>query len=158
MCTIAATAVGATLEKAFSPTTIHGGDNSELRFTVTNPFGADARSDAGFVDTLPAGLRVANAPFVSGTCDNAAAATIASAGGSTITTSHLDVPAGTSEPGSSCTVTLMVTNVSGQFNSNCAAQAPAFTNAAGNVSVTNLTNSIAPSCLTVVDIFANGFD
>jgi hypothetical protein len=154
LCGVQAPALGVTLQKAFIPTTIGPGGTTELRFTVTNPAGSMARSDLGVVDTLPSGLRIAPTPSVGGTCLNAAAATIANGGGTTITISNLQVLDGDYV----CTVTLRVTNVPGQYNADCSQLPAAFTNSASNVSVTNLTNGVSPSCLIVDRIFANGFE
>jgi len=134
-----------TLNKAFSPTTIADGGTTTLTFTVTNPAGSPAVANVGFVDTLPSGLRVANPAAVGGTCANAAAATTATAGTSTITTTNLQVPAGPS----SCTVTVNVTNAPGQVNPSCAGNPAAFTNDAANVVVTNVTNGVTPSCISM---------
>jgi uncharacterized repeat protein (TIGR01451 family) len=142
----AGSAAAQTLGKAFSPTTIAGGGTTTLTFTVTNPAGAPAVSNVGFVDTLPSGLRVANPGAVGGTCANAAAATTANAGAGTITTTNLQVPAGAS----SCTVTVNVTNATGQVNASCAGNPAAFTNGAANVAVTNVVNAATASCVTVL--------
>ncbi|HET7064393.1 MAG TPA: hypothetical protein VFI49_08950 [Rudaea sp.] len=154
LCAISTQAMSVTLQKAFTPNVIGPGGMTELRFTVTNSEGAISRSDLGVVDTLPAGLRIAPAPSVGGTCVNAAAATTANSGGTTISIFNLQVSAGAS----SCTVTVSVTNASGQLNADCSQQPANFTNTASNVSVTNLTNTISPSCLVVDRIFANGFE
>jgi len=154
LCGMPAPAMGATLQKAFVPAIIGPGGATELRFTVTNPAGAMARSDLGLTDTLPSSLRIAPAPSVGGTCVNAAAATFASGGGTTISIFNLQVSAGES----SCTVTVNITNVPGQYNADCSQQPVAFTNSASNVSVTNLTNGVSPSCLIVDRLFANGFE
>jgi hypothetical protein len=149
-----ASALGVTLQKAFTPTTIGPGGTTQLRFTVTNSAGSMSRSDLGFVDTLPAGLRIAPVPAVGGTCVNAAAATFASSGGTTISVFNLQVPAGDS----SCTVTVNVTNAPGRYNADCSQQPADFTNSSNNVSVTNLTNAVTPSCLIVDRIFASRFE
>jgi uncharacterized repeat protein (TIGR01451 family) len=141
----AGSAAAQTLGKAFSPTTIAGGGTTTLTFTVTNPAGAPAVSNVGFVDTLPSGLRVATPAAVGGTCANAAAATIANAGAGTITTSNLQVPAGAA----SCTVTVNVTNASGQVNASCAGDPAAFTNSVENVGVTNVVNVVTPVCISM---------
>lgn len=154
LCGIPTRAMSVTLQKAFNPTEIGPGGATELRFTVTNTAGSMSRNDLGIVDTLPSGLRIASPPLVGGTCVNAAAATFASGGGTTISIFNLQVPAGDS----SCTVTVRVTNVSGQYNADCSAQPVDFTNSASNVSVTNLTNGVSPSCLIVDRIFAGGFE
>jgi hypothetical protein len=154
LCVIPTHAISVTLQKAFTPVVIGPGGTTQLIFTVTNADGAMSRSDLGVVDTLPAGLRVAPAPLIGGTCVNAAAATIASSGGTTISIFNLQVSAGAS----SCTVSVRVTNAPGQYNPDCSQQPANFTNSASNVSVTNLTNVISPSCLVVDRIFANGFE
>ncbi len=141
----AVSAEAQTLNKAFSPTIVVDNGTTVLTFTVTAPAGAPAVSNVGFVDTLPSGLRVASPANVGGTCANAAAATTAVAGSGTITVTNLQVPAGAS----SCTVAINVTNASGQINASCGASPAAFTNTSANVTVTNVVNGVAPSCLTV---------
>jgi uncharacterized repeat protein (TIGR01451 family) len=47
----------ATLTKAFGAAAIASGASATLTFTVDNPAGQPARTDVGFVDTLPAGTR-----------------------------------------------------------------------------------------------------
>jgi hypothetical protein len=158
LCGMPTLGLSATLQKAFNPTTMLPGSSTELRFTVTNPAGSMARNDLGIMDTLPSGLRVANPPDVGGTCLNAAAATIANVGGTTISISNLQVPAG-SGGDASCTVTVRITNAAGQYNTDCDPPPAAFTNGPGNVSVTNLVNGASPSCLIVTDrIFASDFE
>lgn len=140
------TAHGAVLGKSIFPTGITPGASTTLTFQVTNPGGAPARSDVGFVDSLPSGLRVAAAPSVGGTCANAAAATTASPDGTSITVAGLQVNAGFS----TCTVTVAVTNAANQLNASCASSPTAFTNGPGNVSgLGSDTNAVQPSCLTV---------
>ena len=135
-----------TLTKVFSPTTIGAAGTTVLTFTVTNPAGSLAVSNIGFTDTLPSGLVVGNPPAVGGTCANAAAATTATSGTSTISVSNLQAPAGPS----SCTVTVNVTNVVGQFNADCTGNPAAYTNTAANISsVANVLNGVQPSCLVV---------
>jgi uncharacterized repeat protein (TIGR01451 family) len=131
------------LTKSFSPSAINPGEASVLTFSVANPLGAPPLSNVGFVDALPAGLAVASPPSVGGTCVNAAAATIAS--GSTITVSNLQVPAGAS----TCTVTVNVTNATEQTNASCSGNPAPFTNDSGNVTVSNVSNAVQPSCLVV---------
>ena len=140
-----------TLSKSFSPTTIADGGATTLTFTVTNPAGAPAVSNVGFVDTLPSGLRVATPAAVGGTCANAAAATAATAGAGTITTTNLQVPAGAS----SCTVTVNVTNAAGQVNASCAGNPAAFTNGAANVAVTSVVNGVTPGCISMTSPIAS---
>jgi len=154
LCAFPTCAMSVTLQKAFTPTTIGPGGTTQLRFTVTNPAGSMSRGDLGVVDTLPTGLRIAPVPSVGGTCVNAAAATTASSGGTTISIFNLQVSAGDS----SCTVTVNISNAPGRYNADCSQQPADFTNTASNVSVTNLTNAVTPSCLIVDRIFASGFE
>jgi len=139
------TVLAPTLSKAFSPTTINDGESTVLTFTLANPAGSPATSIVGFTDTLPSGLMVANPPAIGGTCSNAAAATIATAGGGTVQVGFLQVPAGVD----SCTVTVNVTNRPGQGNTNCNLNPSAFTNFAANLQVANAIVSSEPACLVV---------
>jgi uncharacterized repeat protein (TIGR01451 family) len=132
------------LTKAFSPTTISPGETTVLTFTLSNGAGNPAESNVGFTDTLPSGLVIAD-NTVGGTCANAAAATLTTAGGNTITVTSLQVPAGEA----TCTVTVNVTNAENHFNAACAANPAGFTNAAANVTASNVENSIQPSCVVV---------
>jgi len=137
---------GPTIAKAFSPTTIAAGGTTTLTFTYANPAGAALASNLGAVDNLPSGLVVANPANVGGTCANAAAATIATPGGSTITTTNLQVLAGAS----TCTVTVDVTSAAGQFNASCAGSPSGFTNGSGNLTLTNVIDAVTPSCVAVL--------
>jgi uncharacterized repeat protein (TIGR01451 family) len=134
------------LTKSFSSPIIGAAGTTALTFTVTNPAGAPAVSNVGFVDTLPSGLIVANPPAVGGTCANAAAATTAGAGTGTITVSSLQVSAGPV----SCTVTVNVTNAEGEFNASCSGSPAAFTNTSANVVATNVNNNVTPGCVSVL--------
>ena len=134
-----------TLQKAFNPATIVAGASTELKFTVTVPAGFPSRSDIGFIDNLPSGLRVASFAGLGGTCANAVSATTATSGSTSITVANLEVPAGPS----SCTVTVQVTNAVGQTNATCNAQPAGFTNRRANVDTVNIFNAVLPSCLVV---------
>ena len=141
-CVTVTAALQPSLDKAFSPTSIQAGGTTVLTFTVTNPAGAGAVANVAFTDTLPANLRVANAT-VGGTCANAAAATTVAAGGTSVVVANLQVPAGAS----SCTVTVNITNATGQTGT---CPAAGFTNAAANItSSANVTNAVTSTCLTV---------
>jgi uncharacterized repeat protein (TIGR01451 family) len=133
------------LTKSFSPSAINPGESTVLTFTVENPALSPPFSNIGFIDTLPSGVVVASVPGVGGTCVNAAAATTANAGANNITVSNLQIQAGASV----CTVTVNVTNAAGQTNASCSGFPAAFTNASGNVTVSNVVNDIQPSCLVV---------
>ena len=139
-----------TIAKAFAPTTIADGGVTVLTFTVTNPAGAPAITNVGFVDQLPSGMRVAANPKVDGTCANATAGTTASPGGTTITTANLQVPAGAS----SCTVTVQVTNAPGQGNGGCGSLPSGFTNASGNLTLTNVADATSPACVVVTGVLS----
>jgi uncharacterized repeat protein (TIGR01451 family)/fimbrial isopeptide formation D2 family protein len=133
-----------TLSKTFLPTTVNDGETTVLTFTLANPAGSPASSIVGFTDTLPSGLAVADTT-VGGTCANAAAATNVTAGGGTVAVSFLQVPAGAA----SCTVTVNVTNKTGQANANCNLNPAAFTNFAANLVAVNTVVSSEPACLVV---------
>jgi len=135
------------LSKAFSPTVIAAGGETVLTFTLTSAAGVPAVGNVGFVDTLPSSLVVANPPVVGGTCANAAAATTATAGGSTVTVANLQVSAGPT----SCTVTVNVTNLEGALNASCGGNPAGFTNTSANVSVRGAANDVQASCLAVVE-------
>ncbi len=144
-----------TLTKSFAPPTFPVGGTTTLTFTVTNPAENPALSNVGFVDTLPAGLQVAPGPVIGGTCTNAAAATSAPAGGTSISVANLQVPAGTAAPPAdgSCTVTVAVTNKPGQVNASCDATPPEFTNSPASItSVSNVANGVVNSCVTVTPL------
>lgn len=134
------------LSSGFSPTTIASRGTTTLTFTLSAANLAPANA-VSFVDNLPAGLVVAPIPNIGGTCSNAAAATTAVAGGSTIAVRNVAVPSGPA----SCTITVDVTNAAGQTNASCAANPPAFTNGPGNI--VNLSaaaaNGVENSCLVV---------
>lgn len=132
------------VSKSLSPHVIAAGGISALTFLVDNPAGT-AVSNVGIIDNLPSGLRVATVPNVGGTCPNAAAATTTAPDSSVITTNSLQVPPGPA----TCTVTVDVTNVPGQFNARCGALPAGFTNGSGNVTLTNANDAIEPACLIV---------
>ena len=115
------------LSSSFSPTTIASRGVTTLTFTLLAANLAPANA-ISFADNLPAGLVVAPIANIGGTCSNAAAATTATAGGSTIAVSNVAVPAGPA----SCTVTVDVTNAAGRTNASCTANPPAFTHGPGN--------------------------
>jgi hypothetical protein len=69
-----------------------------------------------FTDTLPTRLEIAAAPNIGGSC--AGGTVTAAAGGSTITVTGKTVPA-SGVAASTCTVTVDVTNVTGQLKASC---------------------------------------
>lgn len=84
--------------KAFSPAAIPPGAKTRLTISLVNGNGVSAILDADLVDTLPAGLTVANPPDLGGTCPGMTAAT---AGGNTVT-----YPSGASIPPGGCTISV----------------------------------------------------
>ena len=135
------------LNKAFSPTIINAGGISTLIFTITNPPPGNPAQSVSFTDTLPTGLKIAATPNVGGTCTGGAVT--AAAGGNSITVTGRSVPA-SSAAATNCTVTVDVTNVTGQLNASCTSNPVAFTNGSGNIGgLSNLTNSVTQSCLVV---------
>ncbi|MCZ2134264.1 MAG: DUF11 domain-containing protein, partial [Burkholderiales bacterium] len=93
-----------TVAKAFAPTTITAGGTSVLTITLTNNNATAATLTANLVDTLPAGVTLANATF-GGTCTGTKSGVT---GGSTVTyASGATIPGGA--PGS-CTITANVTS------------------------------------------------
>lgn len=98
-----------TVDKSFSPALIQPGTSTTLTFTITNTSDLLAKSDWGFVDTLPAGLSLASSSF-GGTCTSVTGTPLSrsgTVGGSTITVTGADLSAGQT----SCTITASVTSV-----------------------------------------------
>ncbi|MBI2396259.1 MAG: hypothetical protein HYV17_00560, partial [Xanthomonadales bacterium] len=91
-----------TIGKAFAPNPIAAGANSILTFTLNNP-NAAALSGATFSDTLPAGMTVATAGFVSNSCGF-----IGTAPG--VGDGSLAFSGGTIPASSSCSVSVRVTS------------------------------------------------
>ncbi len=93
-----------TLSKAFSPTTIHPHDVSQLTVTVANTApGAGALTGMSLTDSLPAGVAIAATPNASTTCG---AGTVTAAAGGT----NLALAGGTVGAAASCTITVNVTS------------------------------------------------
>jgi hypothetical protein len=108
------------IAKAFNPTNIGVGANSQLTFTITNPgANAVALTGVGFTDTLPSGLLVATPNGLTNSCGGTATA---AAGGTSISLSG-----GTVAAAGACTV---VVNING-------AAAGQYTNTSGAVTSTN---------------------
>ncbi|MFI2566508.1 hypothetical protein [Paenarthrobacter sp. NPDC018779] len=97
------------LDKSFSPALIGPGQASTLTLTVTNTSELNAKDDWSITDTLPAGVVVASAPNIGGTCVQSAGAplaTTAAAGSGVISVTGGDLAAGQE----SCTITVDVTS------------------------------------------------
>ena len=143
----------ADLTKSVSPTSILTGGTATYTFTIANTqSGSTALGAIGFTDTLPSGLRIASTPNVVVT-GMTGGSTTATAGGTSISVSSYTIPANTT-----ATITVNVTNASGQTNTSCSSNPAAFTNTAANISNlgANLTNSIGNVCLVVTPPCAAG--
>jgi hypothetical protein len=139
------------LSKSFSPSTVQPGQATTLTFNIAvynNPLYA-----AGFVDTLPSGLEVANPANTTNSCTGlpGGSTVTAAPGGNTITYSDLSLtPFSGGLSAESCSVTVDVVAKTGQTNSSCATNPAAFTNGSGNVQTTTLdTSSMTDICLVV---------
>ncbi len=135
-----------TLTKQFSDTRIVDGDATTLIFTLTNSPSAPAVSGLAFTDTLPAGLRLANAPtfaFQEPGCT----AQVSLNAPSQIVVSNLAIAAGTSI----CTLAVTgITNAAGALNPSCSGAPGQFTNAALSISNTaGIVNAVRNACLVV---------
>ncbi|GAA3680175.1 hypothetical protein GCM10022237_44190 [Nocardioides ginsengisoli] len=96
------------VDKSFSPALLEPGQTSTLTLTITNTSDLLAKTDWGFVDTLPAGLTLTGSTF-GGTCTQLAGATMTrtgAAGGNTITVTGGDLALNQT----SCTITVGVTS------------------------------------------------
>lgn len=108
------------VDKSFSPALVEPGQTSVLTLTITNTTDLMAKTDWGFVDTLPAGLTLANNTF-GGTCAQKAGAAFTrtgAAGGSTITVTGGDLALNET----SCTVTANVTSATEKTYTNSPTQ------------------------------------
>lgn len=145
-----------TLAKALSPATITAGGTSVLTFTITNPATNNPAQTFSFTDMLPTGLVVAATPGVvngctGGTISAAAGATSINVGGG------ISVGASTATA-TTCTISVNITNATGQANASCANLPAAFTNAAANIGGnSNITTAVTPACLVVNQQQANTF-
>jgi len=121
------------LSKDFAPAAAVSGTPVALTFTITNTTELAAKPGWAFVDTLPAGLTVADPAGASTTCTGGLVA--ASAGSGTISaTGNLDAGQ------ASCTVTVNVTADTGTY-----------TNGPDNVTSTGL-NPITPTAVTFAPV------
>jgi hypothetical protein len=138
-----------TLAKAFSPALINVvGGVSTLTITLSNPNATVATLTAALIDTLPAGVVIANVPNASTTCPGSGAV-IAVGGGSTVTLpSSRSIPAGVSGVAGTCTVSVDVTGP----------DAGVFLNTipANSLQTTNGSNAAAPiATLTIINTSGN---
>ncbi|WP_162527556.1 beta strand repeat-containing protein [Casimicrobium huifangae] len=137
-----------TVTKAFAPTSIGVGGTSVLTITLTNNNAGVATLAANLVDTLPAGVTLANATF-GGTCTGTKSGV---AGGNTVTyASGGTIPAGA--PGS-CTITANVTSSTPGTVTNTIAAGALQTNFGNNATAATANLTVAANAPTVAKAFA----
>ena len=137
------------LDKKLAAQVIEDGKTTQLTFTISNVLDKPAQAGIGFTDTLPTSWRVADAVVT-----NSCGGTLTDQNGAPLATGQTGVRLAGGElaaNAASCQIVVNVTNASGQINDSCSPQAPAWTNAAGNISgEANLKAEIAtPQCLLV---------
>ncbi len=133
-----------TLDKSVNPTTISDGSSATYTWTIDNTAANAAdQTGLGFTDTLPSSLVVANPNNIVNNCGAAVTATLGSG--------VVDVSGGSLAAASTCTISVDVTNVAGQLNTDCSTNPAAFTNSGTNITeINNLdTSSVTPTCLVV---------
>ena len=137
-----------TVTKAFAPTSIGVGGTSVLTITLTNNNAGLATLAANLVDTLPAGVTLANATF-GGTCTGTKSGV---AGGNTVTyAAGGTIPAGA--PGS-CTITANVTSSTLGTVTNTIAAGALQTNFGNNAVAASANLTVAANAPTVAKAFA----
>ncbi len=140
--------VAPTVAKVFAPATITSGGTSVLTITLNNNNATAATLSAALVDTLPAGVTLANATF-GGTCTGAKTGT---AGGSTVTyASGATIPGGA--PGS-CTITANVTSSTPGTVTNTIAAGALQTNNGNNAAAATANLTVTANVPTVAKVFA----
>jgi hypothetical protein len=150
-------ALAPVLTKTLSPTTIIDGGVAKYTWTITNT-ASDAVTQAGlaFTDNLPSNIKVASTPNITITGGTGGVVT-AVAGGSTVSLASLSLNAG-----QSATITVDITNVSGQTNLSCSGTPSGFTNSASNITVPSgvmlNASTITPQCLIVNPAVAGSID
>ena len=142
------TANAPTVAKSFAPATITSGGTSLLTITLTNNNATAATLSTALVDTLPAGVTLANATF-GGTCTGTVTGT---AGGSTVTyASGATIPGGA--PGS-CTITANVTSSTPGVATNTIAAGALQTSFGNNAAAASATLTVTANAPTVTKAFA----
>ncbi len=137
-----------TVAKVFAPATITSGGTSVLTITLSNNNATAATLSAALVDTLPAGVTLANATF-GGTCTGAKTGV---AGGSTVTyASGATIPGGA--PGS-CTITANVTSSTPGTVTNTIAAGALQTNNGNNAAAATANLTVTANVPTVAKVFA----
>jgi hypothetical protein len=143
--------IPASLTKTVYPSAINDGGAAAFTWSVSNSAaGAGTVTGIAFTDALPAGLKVAATPAVSFSGWVVNPTVTATAGSSSVI-----ISGGTVATGATASVSVNVTNNTGQFGS---CPGTSFTNAAINISglSNNLNNKIGDGpCLTVHSCAAN---
>lgn len=129
-----------------SPNQIPCGGAATYTFTIANTLASAYNlAGIGFTNLLPSGLIVAN-PNNANIYGGSGGTLSATSGGNTIGLSGFSLNAG-----QTATITVDVTNVSGQVNPTCSGNPAGFTNGFLNITsnTNNLSNSLTPQCLIV---------
>jgi hypothetical protein len=149
--TVTALPVPPTLAKAFSPGAVTAGSPSHLTLTLGNANTSAATLLANLVDTLPAGLVVADPANASTTCPNGNV--IATSGGTTITlNTSAEIPAN-----GSCSVSVDVASEDAGTYINTIAAGALQTTFGDNADPATATLIVTP-VETTDRIFCDGFD
>ncbi|MDP9073044.1 MAG: Ig-like domain repeat protein, partial [Actinomycetota bacterium] len=128
--------------KLFGSASVPFGGTTTLTFSVTNPNPTVGLSGVGVVDTLPAGLVVANPKVVSGSCG---AGVVTAAAGS----SKISLAGATLAAGGSCSLSVDVTAKSLGVKHNVTSKVTSVEGGAGNVASATLKVVRAPTVTTV---------
>ncbi len=102
---VVASPVPPSVIKAFGPNTINPGGISRLTIDLGNGNGGSIALNSPFTDTLPAGMTVAAAPNIGGSCALASISAVAGSG-------SVSYAAGASIPAGGCSIQVDVTSVS----------------------------------------------
>ncbi|MCW3160838.1 GEVED domain-containing protein [Chryseobacterium oryctis] len=137
------------LTKNLSVNSIPDGGITSYIWTVTNNAADAVFQSIDFTDNLPSSIKVAAVPNAS----------ITGGTGGVVTadpnTGHVTVSGLLLNPGESATITVDITNVSGELNVSCTTNPSAFTNGSSNITIPQggilNTTTIVPQCLIVTD-------
>jgi hypothetical protein len=143
--------IPASLAKSVLPTAINDGGTAAFTWSISNSAsGAGVQTGIAFTDALPSGLKIAAVPAVTFSGWQVNPVVTATAGGTSV-----QVSGGTIAAGAVATISVNITNASGQFGT---CPNTAFTNASTNISdlSNNLNNKVGDGpCLTVNSCAAN---
>lgn len=133
------------LTKQFADDRIYDGDATTLTLSLQNSPGRPLVSAISFVDSLPAGLRLAANATAS--IQGAGCAGLVNLSGNQIRVSNFSIAAGRL----TCSIVVTgITNAQNQQNASCAGNPAAFTNQASSISgINNLHNFVENACLVV---------